>query len=112
MEKEELIDNLKAYVQTNLELLKLELVERISVVGASLTGNLIIGLVVALFLFFLSLGVGFYLSALMGDNYSGFLILAGIYFLIGFLLVLGRKKRVEKPLRDVIIRKILSKNEQ
>jgi len=108
---EEIADSLKVYVNTNLELIKLELTERVSVLGSSLISNLLVWLVIVLFLFFISLGLAFYLSNLLGNNYSGFIIIAGFYLLIGLILILGKKRLVEKPLRDKIIQELLHKNE-
>lgn len=107
---EELTENLKKYIATSYELQKLQAIESSSVFGSGLISSLLVGLVVVLFVFFLSLWAGFYLSASIGDNYSGFLIVAGFYFLFGFILILVRKKLIEKPLRDKIIRKVFSNN--
>jgi len=107
---EELTENLKKYVNTNYELFKLQAAERASVLGAGLIGWAIIGFVVVLFVFFLSLCAGFYLSALLNNPYAGFVIITGFYLLVGLVLVLGRKKLLEGPLREKIVRIIFSKN--
>ena len=107
---EELTENLKKYIATSYELQKLQAIESSSVFGSGLISSLLVGLVVVLFVFFLSLWAGFYLSASIGDNYSGFLIVAGFYFLFGFILILVRKKLIERPLQDKIIRKVFSNN--
>lgn len=107
---EELTESLKKYIATSYELQKLQAIESSSVFGSGLISSLFVGLVVVLFVFFLSLWAGFYLSAIIGDNYSGFLIVAGFYFLFSLILVIVRKKLIEKPLRDKIIRKVLSNN--
>lgn len=107
---EVLVESINKYVKTNYELIKLEATERTSVIGSSLISNLLIGLVVILLIFFISLGAGFYISERLGDNYSGFIIVAGFYFIIGFILIIGRRTLMEKPMRNKIIRKICSKN--
>jgi positive regulator of sigma E activity len=107
----EIAERLKSYVNTNIELLKLELTERCSVIGASLLSSLLVVLIVALFVFFVSLWLGFYLSDLLGDSYSGFAIIAGFYLILGIVLILGKSKFLESPLRDKIIQKVLNKNE-
>lgn len=104
---EEITDSLKEYLLLNFEILKLEATERISVIGSSLTAMLLVGLSVFLFVFTMSIGLGFYLSALLGDTYSGFAIIAAFYFLLAIVLFVGRKKLIERPLRDKIIEKIL-----
>ena len=101
---------IEEYVITNYELVKLEATETSSVIAAGLISGVLLAITGILFLFFISLWLGFYISFRMGDSYSGFPIVAGFYLLIGLILVVGRKKIVEQPLRDNMIRKIFSKN--
>ncbi|MBP8967362.1 MAG: hypothetical protein KBG33_08225 [Paludibacteraceae bacterium] len=103
----EVRESLKQYLITNFEIIKLQATERASVIGSVLASKLVVGLTVFLFVFTLSIGLGFYLSALLGDTYSGFAIIAGFYFLLVIVLLIGRKKLIENPLRDKIIKKIL-----
>jgi energy-coupling factor transporter transmembrane protein EcfT len=107
---EVLVESINRYVKTNCELIKLEATERTSVIGSCLISNLLIGLVGILIIFFISLGASFYISYRIGDNYSGFIIVAGFYFILGFILMIGRRTLIERPLRDKIIRKIFSRN--
>lgn len=107
---EELTTSLKRYANTSYELIKLEATERISVTGAGLISGLLVSLAGLLFVLFLSLGLSFYLSLLLGSSYAGFMIVGGFYMLLAVILFTGRKKLVEKPLRDKIIHKIFSDN--
>ena len=108
---EEITERLKSYFSTNYEIIKLKSIERFTVILADLISDFLVGLVVFLFVFFLSLWAGYYLSTRIGDNYSGFAIVAGFYLLVGFIMIVLRRKVVEKPLRNKIIRKIFSNNE-
>jgi hypothetical protein len=108
---EELTDSLKRYILLNIEIVRLEATKHVSVIGSTVVGSFVVGISVFLFVFSLSIGLGFYLSALLGDSYSGFAIIAGFYFLLAIILFLGRKKFIEKPLRDKIIKKILEEKE-
>ncbi len=105
---EVLVESINSYVKTNCELIKLEATDKTSLIGSCLISNLLIGLVGFLLIFFISLGASFYISERIGDNYSGFVIVAGFYFILGFILMIGRRTLIEKPMRDKIIRKILS----
>lgn len=105
---EEISDEFKQYLTVNYEIVKLHATERASVIGSSLLSSLLVGLAVFLFLFTLSIGVGFYLSALLNNMYSGFLIIAGFYFLLASILYIGRKRMIQKPLRNKIIQKLLN----
>lgn len=109
---EELTDSLKSYVSTNMELIKYQAIERATVIIADLISNLMVILLLLFFVFFLSLWASFYLSALLGDNYSGIAIVAGFYLLIGLILLLVRKKMVIKPLRNKIVQNIFQEDKR
>ena len=107
---EALIYHVSTCASTNYELIKLEAAERSSTIGSGLISALLVGFVGVLFIFFGSLALGFYLSTIIGNAYSGFLIVAGIYLFFVTLLLLARKKLIEEPLRDNIIRKMFTDN--
>ena len=105
---EEISDSLKQYLMLNYEIVKLQATERASVIGSSLISSMVVGISAFLFVLTLSIGLGFYLSAVLGNAWSGFAIIAAFYFLITIILLLGRKKMIEKPLRDKIIDNVLN----
>ena len=107
---EDLTDNVRELLTTNYAILKLEATERAAVIGAGLTGWLMIGTVAMLTVLFASIGAGFWLSGWMGDNYSGFLIVGAFYLLIMVGLLIGRKDWIEKPVRNKIVESILTNN--
>jgi len=106
-----LTESLKQYVGTNIELIQLEIIEHFSVIGASLISIILVGIAGTLFVLFISIGAGFYLSYLLGNYYSGFAIIAGFYLLLFLIMIIGKKKLFEKPLRDKIIQKVIYTNE-
>ncbi len=109
-EIEELTKSIGRYAHNSFELAKLEATERGSVIGAGLVSGFMIILICILFLFFISLWAGFYLSAKMGESYSGFPIVAGLYLVLGIVLLTNRKKLIEMPLCNSFIKKIYNKN--
>lgn len=106
---EGLMEDIKSYMNTNLELLKLEITERCSAIVAGLIGNMLVGVVGAMFVLFISLVGGFYFSSLLGSYVLGFAIMAGFYLLLVLVLFFCKKKLVELPFRDKIIRMFLTK---
>jgi len=108
---EELSDSLKQYLLLNIEIIKLEATNHVSAIGSTVASSLIVGISAFLFVFTLSIGLGFYLSALLGDSYSGFAIIAAFYFLLATILFMGRKRLIERPLRNKIIEKFLEDKE-
>lgn len=110
---EEVTSNVKKYINTNYALIKLETLDKTSLVASSLISGLIVSIVTILFVFFLSISAGFYLAYRFNDFSLGFIIVAGFYFVIVMILLLTRKRLLENPIRNKIIRKVFTaKNEQ
>ena len=109
---QELTDDMKNYLTTSYEINKLEVIGRSSIIGSKLISSLIISLLIFMFLFFISLWAGLLISAHFGDNFSGFTFVAGFYFLVASILILGRKKFLQNPIRDKIIRETLNPTPQ
>jgi uncharacterized membrane protein YqjE len=103
---EGLTDHVKEYVNTRVELTKLRIAEKTSLI----IGDLIaIGIVVLLFLFVLMFGSiagAWALSDWIGKPYSGFLIVAGIYLLLGIIVWIARGKFIRFPVMNAIIKKL------
>ena len=106
---EELTKSLKVYVQTNIELIKLEATERTSVFGGALISVFIVAFSLFLFILFISVTAGFFLANYFNDNFTGFLLVTAFYFVLSIVLIVCRKKCIEGPIRDKIIRRILGK---
>ena len=106
---EELAESAQLYVNTQIELFKLEAIEQSSLIWSELISSIIVGLLGFFFLLFISLSAGFYLSWRLSSNCAGFAIVAGCYALLALVISLVKKQYVEKPIRDKIIDKILSK---
>jgi hypothetical protein len=103
---------IKEYVRIRKELVILTAVEK----GSQLFANLLTAILVVLFtvltVLFGSLALGFYLSEIMGNTYSGFLIVAGFYLLIVLIVYLTKDKYLEKRIINNIIKKFFKdKNE-
>lgn len=107
---EELTKSLKVYVQTNIELVKLEAAERTSVFGSSLISILIVGFSMFLFVLFVSISAGFCLADYFNSNYIGFVLVTGFYFVLTIILIIVRKKLIERPIRNRIIKRIFKKS--
>jgi hypothetical protein len=103
-----LSEDIKAIAQTQIALLKLQAVERTVYIGGAFFTLLIMAFIGILIILFSSLWLGFYFSNQLGDNYSGFGIITGFYGLMGFIFWKGRKHLIERPIRNLLVRKILN----
>lgn len=107
---EEITESLKTYINTYYELIKLQATERASVIGSALISGFLILMSVFLIVLFISLGAGFYLSHCFNNNYIGFAIVAGFYLILSLFIIFNRKKLIDIPTRDRIIRKMLQED--
>ncbi len=107
---EVLSDEIKLYATTSFELLKLEAAERAAVIGSSMISGLLLAFLGLLFILFISLGAGFYLSELLGNAYLGFLIVGGFYLVLTLLVSIGKKGMLDRHFRDKVTQKIFSED--
>lgn len=97
----------KEYIDTQLELLKLKTIARISrVVGALILDATKI-LLSLLVVFFFAMALGFFLGEVMHSNALGFLT-TGVIFLLILLAVGMMRSKLEVKFMDMIISRILS----
>lgn len=106
---EVLTEDLKEYIRINLEITKLSIVEKTAVVTAGLMSGIAIGCIGLLTLIFTSIGAALFLSGHSAANYAGFVIVAGVYMLLLLIAVLFKNLLFINPLKNTIIRKLLSK---
>jgi uncharacterized membrane protein YqjE len=85
-----LIDNVTGYVETKVEIVKVEVKEDLARGLGSAINYMIIAFVFALVILFLSLGIAFVLANKLGEL-PGFGIVALFYLIIGVVLLANRK---------------------
>lgn len=85
----------KQYVQHEIEYAKLKVFHQVATVSVGLTKTFAIGVCLLIFTLFASIALSLYLGELVGSVAAGFLIVAGIYLLLGFIAYLMRTK-IEK----------------
>lgn len=106
---ESLFEKVQAYIKTTVELTKLKLVDKTTVIAASLVSRISIIMVFAVSFFVLTLGLALFLGELLGKSYYGFFIIAGFYLVVGILFCFFLYKWIKKPVSDLIIKKTLNK---
>ncbi|MCW5909677.1 MAG: phage holin family protein [Cyclobacteriaceae bacterium] len=91
-----LVDNLSGYLETRLELFKIEVREDVArVLAQGLTVTAIV-LLSVLFLLFFSVGLAHFLNEFLNKPYAGYWIVAGIYGLPCVIFIIFRKEVSEK----------------
>lgn len=98
------------YVETRIDLMKLQAVNKTSEVTSSLVSNIIIGILCTMTMMLLNIGIAFYLGEVLGGVHYGFFIVSGFYILVAVLFYVYRKDWLKTPVQDKIIRKMLHSN--
>jgi hypothetical protein len=95
---QQLYDDVKKYVELQTEYVKVEVVEKMTILLSTL---LIIGLVIILaiaVLFYLCFSLAYTLQTFFGSLAVSFAVISGIYILLIIFLMVFRKKLVINPL--------------
>jgi hypothetical protein len=109
---EELADTIKDYVNTRIEAVKLSAAEKSSAVMANVLAGIIVALVFFFFIIFASIALSFGLGEWIGKTWAGFLIVAGLYLLIGIIVWTARGKIIRLPLMNAMIRQLFRNDEE
>lgn len=104
---ESLVDSVKDYVETRLDLLKLKGIDKSSSFLSLLISMLVIILIGFISLIFLSIGIALLLGDLLGNSYYGFFIVTALYFITGLVLYSSREKLLKSPIANSMIKKLM-----
>ena len=102
-----LIENFEDKIKTEYELLKLKAIDKSADMVSAIFSYVVILVCCTIFIFFVSLGLSFWIGRLVGNVELGFFAIAGLWGIICAILYLARKKWLKNPSEDVIIKKIL-----
>lgn len=102
----EVIDASRKYVEANLKLFKLSLLERLSKVVSLIISTTLVMMVGSLFVLFLSLSIAVFIGDLLNSRALGYLVMALFFLLIVIFLWIKRKTLVINPvirsLNDIV----------
>ena len=109
---EELADNIKQYVNNRIDAAKLTAAEKTSGVIANLIAGLIVAAVFMFFIVFASIAFSLLLGEWIGKLWAGFLIVAGIYLLIGIIVWIAREKIIRLPIMNALIKQLFGEDDE
>lgn len=109
---EELADTIKEYVNTRIESVKLNAAEKSSAVVANVLAGIFVAVVFLFFIVFASVALSFGLGEWIGKTWAGFLIVAGLYLLLGIVVWAARGKLIRLPLMNAMIQQLFKKDEE
>ena len=106
---ENLINDTKEYFHARQELLKLQITDKISGILSMIISFFIILPFFLLAFLFVSFTLAHVFAELWGHEYAGYLSVTMLYTIIGFLMIRFRKSWLFNPIKNKIIKQILSK---
>ena len=105
-----LTKSIREYGYTQYEFVRLSIIIRVSDMAAELVSSLLVVCLLFLFLLFISLGVGFYISNLMESYFLGFSIIAAFYLLIALIVLWKKETLVIPSLRNKLVKQLQASN--
>lgn len=102
-----LISNLTGYVETRIELLKIEAKEELTKGISSILVFLLMSFVFGVFIIFISVALALQIGKFTGTIW-GFVIVSAFYLIVGFALLMSREnliKKLEKKISVIINKK-------
>jgi len=104
---ESLIDRVKVYVETRIDLLRLKAIDKSSSFLTLLISMIIIILVGFISLILLSIGFALLIGNALGQLCYGFFIVAAFYFITGLVIFMFRDKWLKLPIANTMIKSLL-----
>lgn len=109
---QQLLLEVKKYIELQKEYTKLELTEKLTVLLSTLTTVLILIILGMVALFYLLLGFAYILEPLVGGLKISFIIIAGICVLLIVAVMVFRKKLIISPMVNFLARLFLNDSEK
>lgn len=103
---ESLLENATDYAVKSYELVKLNVIDKISDGISSFIPHSVVLMVIGSFLFFVNLGIAFWLGELFGKIFYGFFTVAAFYAVIAFIIHFFMRKWLKRILYDYIIKQV------
>ncbi len=109
---EELADNIKEYINAGIDSAKLNVAEKSSVVIANVLAGQVSAVVCCFFIIFASTALAFGLGEWMGKIWAGFLVVGGLYLLVGIVVWNAREKIIRLPIMNALIKQLFGNEDE
>ena len=109
---EDLAEHVKEYINNRMDAVKLSAAEKSSKLAATVIASVVVAIFFIIFLFFASTALAFVFSRLTGELSWGFLIVSGIYLLLGAIVWLLKDRILQLPVMNAILRQLFTDDEE
>ncbi|MBG8554492.1 MULTISPECIES: phage holin family protein [Hymenobacter] len=107
-----LMGNLMGYLDTRIDLVRLEVQEKVKVAFVGTAHGLTMAIIGLMFLVFLSVFAGLALNEALDSSYWGFGIVAGFYLLLLIIFIVGVDKKLFQSLADKTLSNTIYKSDK
>jgi len=104
---EALFEKAENYSKTTIELYKLNAVNKSAEIISSLAAQLVFCFFVALFILILTIGLSLWIGELLGKDYYGYFVMAGVDVFIALLVFRFKNKLIKHPTYNFMVIKML-----
>ena len=104
---ETLYNKAKDYTETNIELYKLNAIDKTATIVSSLTSRMALVLVVSIFTLFVNIALSLFIGEQLNSPALGFLIVSLFYLITAILIYFFKEKYIEMPISNMVITKLL-----
>lgn len=103
---EVMLEHLKEYAETRIDLIALEVQDKLSEILSSVATYAVVGLLMFFTLLFISIGAAISLSDYFHSSAAGFFCVAGFYLIVGLIAFLTRRSLIKTPVTNALLKKI------
>ena len=107
-----LIGNLTGYLDTRIDLIRLEIQQKLSTIFVSTIHGVTLAVLGLLFVVFLSIFAGLALNSVLNSPFWGFGIVAGFYLLLLILVLVGVDKAAFQGLANKLLKDTIYKSDK
>jgi len=109
---EDLAGNIKEYVNTRIDSLKLNAAEKVSKIIANAVARIIVAIFVLLFVGLGSIALSLVVGIWIGKTWTGFLVVGCFYLLLSMIVWAARGKLIRMPVMNAMIQQLFQEDEK
>lgn|SRR5690606_4811865 len=104
---EELLYKFKDYADTRIDLFKLKTISKVSGILSSIISGVVLVLLLLMVITCITICFALLIGNALGQLWLGFLIMAGIYVIIGLIIFKSRNKLLKIPISNKFIKEFV-----
>jgi hypothetical protein len=105
------MERAEEYAKTNVELLKLNSIDKSADVVSSLVSQVVIIFTIALSILIVNIGFALWIGKVLHETFYGFFVIGAFYALLSLLLYLFRNMWIKYPVNNAIIQHMLKERD-